>query len=158
MPCVPCLWLWCGLMIVWRGLYLITIIIGHTNIKLTAPRLGSVVGLCFSGKISGCVSSYRDPIFMVKRKLSFKPFISPPALHKSFWTPLIKIKVSRKNIHFPYSCLTFWVKKNGSILSIFPISLMIAAASMISVFSCHKNILLIGQCWDEKLLRRCSPT
>ena len=103
----------------------------------------SSLTLYFSGKILGYVSSYRVPIFMVKRKWSFKPFISPFSPQIFLNPTYIKIKVSRKNIHFPYSRLTFWVKKNGSIFSIFSHQSHDSRVYDLSFqcwLGCHKNI------------------
>ena len=51
-----------------------------------------------------------------------------------------KIKVSRKNVH-SIQAWHFSLAKRKHFSNV-------SSWSLISVFSCHKNFLLIGQCWD----------
>ena len=51
-----------------------------------------------------------------------------------------KIKVSRKNVH-SIQAWHFSLAKRKHFSNV-------SSLSLISVFSCHKNFLLIGQCWD----------
>ena len=138
-------------MIVTLELYLITIvighIIGHTNIKLTDQRLGSIQFDSTSRvkywdmfqAIGFQYSWWRENGVL---NLSF-----PLSLHKSFWTPLIlKLKCHEKTFIFAIHAWHFESRKTEAFSAFFPNSLMIAE-SMISVFSAGSVVIKISANW-----------
>ena len=88
---------------------------------------------------------------MVKRKLTQTPLALKYSCifsHFPVFTytlllssvPCYKIKVSRKNVH-SIQAWHFSLAKRKHFSNV-------SSWSLISVCSCHKNFLLIGQCWD----------